>query len=52
VANFLHFPYTLTLKADSVRGMVSVADSQAFVTVVNDSTYSVMADSIVALVAT
>ncbi len=49
VANFLHFPYVLTLKADTVRGAASVVDSQAYVSVLTDSTYSVMADSVVAL---
>ena len=52
VANFLHFPYKLTLTADSVMGTLAVADSQAFVTKNADGTYTVMADSTVVLVAT
>ncbi|MGX8712919.1 MAG: InlB B-repeat-containing protein, partial [bacterium] len=48
--NFLHNPYLLTLVADSVMGTIE-ADSAMFVTVLSDSTYSVMADSTVTLVA-
>ena len=51
VANFLHFPYTLTVNVNEVMGS-AVADSAAFVTLNQDGTYTVMADSTVTLIAT
>ena len=53
VANFLHNPYTMTLVADdTTMGSLTVAAGQGYVKMNADSTYTVMADSTVTLVAT